>query len=112
VSGDALNCEETGSVGFRGVEGVPADEEFVDTFAVGIFDFKIDSKAETAFEVTALLAVGVAGVGVFKVVFHHLPEFLTGDVADREMWVVGDDVVEVVHSYITRRNGGTVAPTI
>ena len=108
----ALHGEETRLVGLSGVEGMSANEELVNTFAVGIFDFEVNIKTQAAFGVTTKLAVGVAGVGAFEVVFHHLPEFFTGDVTDGDGGVVGDDVVEIARSNVTRRNGSSKAPAI
>lgn len=112
MDGDALYGEEAGVVSFGGVQWVSTDEEFVDAFSVGIFDFEVEVETETPLSVATELPVGVAGVGIFEIVFHHLPEFFTGNFANRDGWIVRDDVVEVVHGDVAGRNRRAEAPAI
>ena len=73
VSRYPLHCEIAGLIGFRGIQGVSSDEEFLNAFSVGVFDSEVDVESQAAFDVASDLPVGITGKGVFKVIFHHLP---------------------------------------
>jgi hypothetical protein len=112
VSGDALDGQVASLIGLSGIEGMSANEKFLDAFAIGILDFEVDVKSKATLNVTPLLTIGVPRVGVFEVVFHHLPEFFARDIANGDRRVMGDDVIEVVQSHISGGYGSAESPSI
>ena len=88
------------------------NEEFLNSFSVRIFDSEVDVESKAAFDIATDLPVGIAGKGVFEVIFHHLPEFFTCDVTNGDGWIVGDDVPQVIHGDIAGGNGSAIAPTV
>lgn len=60
MGGNALYSEEADLIGFCWIEWMSANEKFLDAFAIRVLDFEVDVESQAAFDVAALLTVGVS----------------------------------------------------